>query len=370
MIFKNMPLRAAMILFCRSVLTVTLLSSLPSFGETEGELPPSLHPGDISLTFIQERKIKDAVPEALVQIESSTGYFSKYAFVVDKSARSLSIWQQESETWKRVGHFPTDMGKKGGDKTVTGDHRTPEGIYFLEKRFEGKTLDYNLYGSRAFATNYPNLYDRREGKTGSGIWLHAVPDSTPLTRGSRGCVVVRDQIIKKVTPYIHLGKTPLIIKEAVKYLSPNEWQNRKENLLQWLAQWKEAWKNQNVENYMDFYSKEDFKSRRMNWSLWKRYKSNVAKNTKIKEIQLNDPVIYTHNNEAIIKFLQYYKSSAVNDYGEKTLHLKKEPESQNWKIIAENWRRISKQQFEPRLEKREPTNVGSNSDFNKKTLKN
>lgn len=332
-------------------LFVSLLLASQCFAENLGQpavandLPPSLHPGDVSLGFIHERSINNVIPDSLIQLnsfsnESQKGYFSEYAFIVDKSMRSLSIWKQTDLSWRRVGHYPTDMGKKSGDKTVLGDHKTPEGIYFFTHRYEGKSLDYSLYGSRAFATNYPNLYDKREGKTGSGIWLHAVPDSTPLTRGSRGCVVVRDNIIKKVTPYINLKKTPVIIQDSVKYVSLKKWKEKNSSMTTWLSEWLGSWNEKNLEKYMSFYSSDYFKSRTMGWEQWKNYKESINKKNNEILVRIQQPSIYSYKNEAVIQFLQNYKSDTVEDFGEKTLYLKRKNASFPWKIIAEEWKRV------------------------------
>lgn len=325
-------------LICRSE---ALADAETSKNETtaQAQLPPSLHPGDVSLGYIHERDLKNAVPESLIQMGADSGYFSKYAFVVDKSVRSLGVWMQEGDQWKRVGHYPTDIGKKMGDKHILGDHRTPEGVYFFIDRYEGKNLDFNLYGSLAFATDYPNLFDRRDGKTGSGIWLHAVPDTIPLTRGSRGCVVIRNDLIKEAAQYVSVGKTPIIIKDTERYLTIEQWQSRRKELLDWLEGWRATWESRDMAGYMKYYSEPAFNAQEMNWAAWRDYKSKINQVARFIEVKIAQPVIYSHKNEVIIKFLQNYKSNLVSDIGQKTLYLKKH--ESEWKIISEEWRRVS-----------------------------
>ncbi len=50
----------------------------------------------------------------------------------------------------------------------------------------------DFYGAGAFPINYPNEWDRRQGRDGYGIWLHGVPRdvySRP-PRASDGCIVL------------------------------------------------------------------------------------------------------------------------------------------------------------------------------------
>src|SRR5690606_32755049 len=101
----------------------------------------------------------------------------------DKANRTLTLWEQKDSVPRLVDAFPMDMGKREGDKTVLGDHRTPEGIYFFVEKYEGPTLNFEEYGIRAFPLDYPNFFDKVLGKTGSGIWLHSIPDTKSLRRG-------------------------------------------------------------------------------------------------------------------------------------------------------------------------------------------
>src|SRR3712207_1159794 len=48
------------------------------------------------------------VPTGLIQLPVSSNYYSPYAFVVDKAARTLSVWQQTPTGLKKVVSFPAD----------------------------------------------------------------------------------------------------------------------------------------------------------------------------------------------------------------------------------------------------------------------
>ncbi|MGE5085134.1 MAG: L,D-transpeptidase family protein, partial [Bacillota bacterium] len=148
---------------------ILLLSSLPAIA---GPTAPGVSQSEIP---------SELLPAPLLQI-SETEAFSKFVFLVDKEQRKLTVFERDGEKIKKVEEYPADIGKNGGNKTKRDDARTPEGIYFLEKRLSQPDIPFNLYGALAFTTNYPNLFDRRQNKTGSGIWLHAIPDTVALTR--------------------------------------------------------------------------------------------------------------------------------------------------------------------------------------------
>ena len=274
------------------------------------------------------------VPASLIQLLSNSKYYSPYAFVVDKKARTLSVWLQTNSGLKKVASFPADLGKNSGDKRNQGDHKTPEGIYFLERRLEGTSLDFKLYGKRAFTTDYPNYFDRAEGKTGSGIWLHAVPDHVPLTRGSSGCVVVRNDVILDLTQYIKLGRTPILIQNELNLVPQNAVEKENSEFATWLESWRSAWENKNIKAYIDHYS-DEFQSMKMDRTQWRDYKARLNEQYKQFTVKISRPALFADRDRAVARFLQAYTSDLHSDFGEKVLYLKKGPGG--YKIVGETW---------------------------------
>jgi murein L,D-transpeptidase YafK len=276
----------------------------------------------------------EPVPAGLIQLPPQSRYYSPYAFVVDKKARTLSVWQQTGNGLKKVAGFPADMGRNEGDKKNRGDAKTPEGIYFLQTRLEGPGLEFKLYGKRAFTTDYPNYFDRMEGKSGSGIWLHAVPDETPLTRGSRGCVVVRNNVILDLTQYVRLGRTPLLIQNGTELLKTGEMAQSTDEVAKWLEQWRAAWQSKNMDAYISAYSSE-FKSQHMNRDQWRKFKEKLNADYQTITVKLSKPAILRDRDRIVVRFLQEYTSDQHADFGEKVLFVKRE--GKDLKIVGENW---------------------------------
>ncbi|MBX9768626.1 MAG: L,D-transpeptidase family protein [Bdellovibrionales bacterium] len=281
--------------------------------------------------------LSQEVPTAFIRMGNGR-YFSKNAFLVDKSARKLTVWSLEGDSIVKSAEYPSDLGKKTGDKTAEGDHRTPEGIYFFQKMLEGPSLAFNLYGVRAFPLDYPNVFDQRQGKTGDGIWLHAIPDTETLERGSRGCVVVRNDSILALSPYITLKRTPILIFDHVQTTQASALQARKLETDQWLSQWKRTWESKDLNAYMAFYS-EQFESLSKNKAQWKDYKSGLAGKSGQIQINIGPSIAFGHDGKTVIKFLQHYKSETLEDYGEKTIYLSQENGTN--RIISEQWEPLS-----------------------------
>lgn len=285
----------------------------------------------------QEPQFEKLVPESLINLGKGP-FYSNHVFVVDKSRRTLNVWEQSDKGYYKIKEINADFGRTLGDKVSTGDHKTPEGIYFFPQYLEKTKLDFQEYGMhdvRAFTMDYPNLFDRREGKTGYGIWLHTLPDDTPLTRGSRGCVVIRNNDFDEAMKLIKLGNTPIMVHDEVKYVSPKEIEIQRALMVSWLKRWLEAWQSKNLDSYMSFFDK-SFRSKRMNWDQWKEYKSGLATTYGEINVTISEPRIIHFRDEWVVQFIQKYKSDKYEDFGHKTLYIKGTT-IENLKIIAEDF---------------------------------
>jgi len=312
------PTLFRMICLAGVTISVSFLDHSPSEALASQNQPPSgqTTTDDKTSAFAKE------IPSALVQLGVASNYYSPYAFVVDKKARTLSVWTQEAGGFRMVTQFAADLGKRDGDKVARGDHRTPEGVYFMLEKLEGAGLDFSQYGKLAFTTDYPNFFDRRDGKTGDGIWLHAIPDEVPLTRGSRGCVVVRNDAILSLKPYVRVEKTPILIESAVEMVSVEGQRKKASELLQMIEAWRTSWQDKNIDQYMSHYG-ESFRSMNMNRDQWRKFKSGLNEKYQQIAVQFSQPKILRFRNRYVVRFLQDYRSDQHTDFGEKTLYIER-----------------------------------------------
>ena len=277
-------------------------------------------------------------PAGLISLSEDT-HFSPFSFVVDKSKRTLSVFEWKNGDLEKKAEYPTDIGKNSGDKTKVNDHRTPVGIYFLQKEMSQPEIPFDQYGNRAFSTDYPNIFDQRDAKTGSGIWLHAVPDAVPLTRGSRGCVVVRNDVIKNLKKCVKLEQTPILIFSEVNYVTKEEHLTQKNKFLQEFENWRTAWEQQDVDTYIKYYDS-TFKNSQMNYKQWYRHKKKLKALYSFIKVHLSPPLILQNKDQVVIRTIQRYESNLHQDYGEKTIHARLSP-TNGFQIIREDWKPLS-----------------------------
>lgn len=103
-------------------------------------------------------------------------------------------------------------GKSVGDKQFEGDGKTPEGVYFINRRNPNSAYHLSL------GISYPNDADRAEAtalgkEPGGDIFIHG-RDGKNRGRGKDwtvGCIAVKDGKIEEIYAMVRVG-TPIFIK--------------------------------------------------------------------------------------------------------------------------------------------------------------
>lgn len=239
------------------------------------------------------------------------GYFEdlKFLFVSNKSAPSLSLYELKDDKLKPLGTSSALVAKGKGNKKKEGDLTTPIGAYDINARLSG--LD-QYYGPLAFATSYPNVYDKSLKKTGGGIWIHGLPlngDREELN--TRGCIAIDNEILKKYDKLIDWKKTMLITYEDnFKPTSVDELAL----ILSSLYQWKNVWQKSDLASYLQFYDEKDFyRPDGMSFRAFREHKKNIFAKNETKSIRIWDINVSIYPNESNrnmyrISFMQDYKA--------------------------------------------------------------
>ena len=164
----------------------------------------------VRLKSLRERPDPNLFPRAILQLRDD----QKFALLVDAKRSRMYVYQNVHGSLKFVTDYYISQGKLGVNKLREGDQKTPLGVYYITSHLAGARLP-DFYGSGALPINYPNDWDRVNGRSGSGIWLHGTPPDSysrpPLS--SDGCVVLTNQDLNKLLNSIEIGKTPVVISE-------------------------------------------------------------------------------------------------------------------------------------------------------------
>lgn len=295
----------------------------------------------------------EKIPDVLVGIENSE-HETNYVFVVEKATQTFLVYAHEKGRFSEIARYECSTGKSFGPKEVSGDGKTPEGVYFFLKKHKKKELA-PIYGIMAFPTDYPNALDRMEGKTGNAIWLHGT--NKPLVpRDSNGCIVLDNPDLIEVEKYITFNRTPLVITEKLAY-GRHDRTMENVSVKHALEGWNKGLEQGPYHKYLKYYHPEYLPDMSW-WPKWRSMRKNAAAMKQSPALKLKNIAIFRIGERLVVLFdREMSVEGRRHDAGRKKLFLGKN--GAEWRIIGEEYQTVKAAKNEPpvfmayrRLEKR------------------
>lgn len=289
----------------------------------------------IEKIFDKELSTKRYWNQRLQSVDTRFGYFEgiDYILACNKEKAKLKLYTKDSNnSFQLNDNFSAFVGKKSGDKRREGDLKTPIGVYKLIKKLNH--VD-SFYGPLAFVTSYPNVYDKAQGKNGSGIWVHGLPLHQERDDFTKGCIAINNNNLERIEHQIDY-------KKALVYIDQDSYPNVKKEkittLLSQLYRWRKAWKENDITNYLSFYDKEFKRNDGLSIEKFKKYKKRIFLKNEEKQILFSKINILPYpmadkNNVYLISFNEAYRSKSYQFNGEKELYVHLHDE--NFSILAE-----------------------------------
>jgi murein L,D-transpeptidase YafK len=274
----------------------------------------------------------DQVPRYLLQLRED----QKYAVVVDTQRSRLYLYQNDDGKPRFAGDYYISSGKNGALKAREGDEKTPIGVYHVTESLPRQKLS-DFYGSGAFPINYPNEWDRIQGRNGHGIWLHGTPSDTYSRppRSSNGCVVLANADLDALARNLQIGLTPVIISEDVEWLSLDDWASERQAFRKQLEQWRADWESLDTERYLSHYSRK-FSADDLDFEGWSRHKRLVNGAKSWIKVELSRVSMFRNPGKeelVVVTFDQEYRSSNLSNKMKKRQYWVRE--DGRWRIVHE-----------------------------------
>jgi murein L,D-transpeptidase YafK len=274
----------------------------------------------------------DRVPRYLLQLHPE----QRYAFVVDTSKSTLYVFENRGGEPRYLSDYYISTGRNGSDKLREGDKRTPLGVYHVTSSMPREKLA-DLYGSGAFPINYPNEWDRRQGRGGSGIWLHGTPSDTfsRPPQASDGCVVLTNRDLDAIGRHVQVGLTPVIISRQVEWLPPQALAGLRNELAAAIEQWRRDWESRESERYLAHYS-QNFSAGKQNFRAFAQHKRAVNSGKQWIKVKLERVSMLQYPGDerlVIVTFDQHYSSNNHTNRMRKRQYWIRE--GAHWRIIHE-----------------------------------
>jgi murein L,D-transpeptidase YafK len=259
--------------------------------------------------------------------------------LVDLEAARLYVYANEGGKLTLLADHYATRGLNGAPKSREGDKRTPVGVYRVTHYIPGAQLP-DLYGSGALPINYPNIWDRRVGKTGYGIWLHGSPSGVynRAPRESDGCVVLSNaefaQLVRDIDPD---GRTPVIIAEHVEWLTPAEREQERERFLRVLDEWRRDWESLDTERYLKHYAPESFSDGEHDIATWAEAKRAANAGKSFIKVSLEQLNVFAYPGEPDLMHVEFLQDYRTNHLVGRALRQQywQRGEDGRWRIVYE-----------------------------------
>lgn len=238
----------------------------------------------LRIRALRERPPAGTIPSQFLALSAR----NKHAIAIDASRARLYLFENSSNGLKLIADYYISVGKSGIEKAAEGDLRTPLGVYFITSNLDPKTLK-DFYGVGALPINYPNPYDARRGKTGSGIWLHGTPPAqfSRAPKATDGCVVLANPDLERIIGTVEVRTTPVVIAQSLTWVTPQGVQPDSRRFEDVLQAWRSAKASGDLARTLDFYTP-DFSANGKSLAEWTPLLRTELDKARGRGIQLKD----------------------------------------------------------------------------------
>lgn len=312
--------------------------ALPTMGNAPGDLatkaPARLEQlreeAERRLGALRERPPAGTVPAQFIELPPTT----RHAIAVDASRSRLYLFENGPNGLQLVADHYASIGRLGFEKSAEGDQRTPLGVYFITSRLDARQLT-DFYGVGALSLNYPNEYDRRQGRTGSGIWVHGVPSDSYARspHSTDGCVALANPELRDIMERVQPRSTPVVIAKNLQWVPPAVKEPERRSLHNLIEGWRVARASGDLNRLMSFYSNQ-FANGNKDLAQWRQLIEKDISQTRGRPVQLKDVSILGWRDKSDILVVTFGEIAE----GQRTGAIKRQywgKEGGLWKIFYE-----------------------------------
>ena len=286
----------------------------------------------VRLRALRERPGTGRVPRGILQLHAG----QKHALLVDSRRSRLYVFENADGRPQYIADYYVSLGKRGIDKAREGDQKTPIGVYHVTGSLPRQKLS-DFYGAGAFPINYPNEWDRQQGRNGYGIWLHGTPADTYSRppRASDGCLVLANPDLLSVGRFMQVGTTPVIIAGEIEWADAQSLEAERASLAGALERWRADWESRDTQRYLEHYAP-GFRSGSQDLPAWSAHKRSVNAAKQWIRVNLSQVSMLRYPNQVdfvVVAFEQQYRSSNLSNVVRKRQYWQKA--QGRWRIVYE-----------------------------------
>ena len=287
----------------------------------------------VRIQSLQQHPDPELIPKAVLQV----GNEQKTVLVVDTKRSRLYVYANEDGKLKLQTDYYISQGKLGVNKIREGDQKTPIGVYAISGRIPGQKLP-DFYGVGALPLSYPNEWDRRNGRGGSGIWLHGTPSDNfsrpPLS--SDGCVVLTNPDLQALYASTEIGKTTVLISDGVEFINQAAWNKENKAFSDLIEEWSRDAENDDRSKLLANYSQRFRSGQGENLNTWFSRQQKGLNGAHGLTVKLSDVSLFLYPGETAMMVGTFTQETSIGK--NRNVTRKRQywvKEDSGWKIIYE-----------------------------------
>jgi murein L,D-transpeptidase YafK len=277
----------------------------------------------------------ERVPAYLIRLPASV----KTVFLAETSTAAFHRFDHSGD--QRIeyrGREYMSIGLGGAGKQRAGDLGTPLGIYFVTEQLDTSKL-HEKYGVSAFPLDYPNGWDRRQERTGDGIWVHGVDRRGGVRpkKDTDGCIALPNDKLLGLESRFLPNVTPVVIARELIWVDHGQVVAVRAELEAVVFQWADSLQRGNLHAYLSLYDS-DFRHWGMNKEEWTVLTVQTLGSRPITDVSISDMLLLGYPEEKEL-YLSRFRLGVTE--GPNTIEVNKRlywhrSESGALKIIAED----------------------------------
>lgn len=248
-------------------------------------------------------------PAYLLEIPDSVGT----VLVAETETSTLHYFRAGEGGVKPHGASYMSIGLKGAGKQRAWDRKTPLGIYFITEQLDTSKM-HEKYGPTAFPLDYPTIWDRRNRRSGDGIWLHGVTPNSGRRppQDTDGCIALPNDRLLELEPHLAPLSTPVLITRTIDWVSDEQLAAARAELRDRLDAWSASYAAGDLYRYLSLYS-DEFTYRGMDREQWNAFRTQSITQAPPREIELADVFLLADPEEAGLYMTRFLQTITYDD---------------------------------------------------------
>jgi len=238
----------------------------------------------LSLAVAASSAVAEPVPAWVLRLPESTPTL----FIAETSTSSFHRFDRTANGVVKVRQDYMSIGKGGTEKERSGDQRTPLGIYFVTEQLDTTRL-HDKYGVTAFPLDYPNAWDRRNGRSGDGIWVHGVDPhgGTRPPLDTDGCIALPNDKLLALEQTFEANVTPVLIAGELVWSEPRVVAEQRAALEKAVLHWAGSLEEGDMYDWLESYD-ESFRHWGMDKATWSAFSLETVGQRPITSVSVSD----------------------------------------------------------------------------------